>query len=284
MQKCNDRNICNAQLLHERHFQSCFGISNAVNRMRKWLSHAASLANQHYTAEENLSRTAPKKRGCFYSGSSSNLADDEKSEFLRARQLGIKSSSSSAATASSARHSAWMLFLQKIAFGTSKLTTTARRSLTKSTTSGDNDSSSSKDNDNDKPIYHHTLVYSIPTNCDKSLPPSATREEQELCFNKFVEETLKPTLEQQLLLTTEEKKQNALDQIFPPELVSHDNTSKNEKTKNNLSLRVLKLGEAIMFTAEREEKELFMTEVGKNYEEGSTSSNTADDLENTYPE
>ncbi|CAD7951234.1 unnamed protein product [Amoebophrya sp. A120] len=216
------------------------------------------------------------------SDGSSNLADDEKSEFLRARQLGIKSSSSS--RASSTRHSAWMLFLQKIAFGTNKLTTTARRSrsLTKSTTSGDNDSSS-KDNDNvDKPIYHHTLVYSIPTNCDKSLPPSATREEKELCFNKFVEETLKPTLEQQLLFTTDEseKKQNDLEKIFPPELAGRDNT-KNKKTTNNLSLRVLKLGETIMFTAEREEKELFMTEVGKNDEEGSTSSNTADDLENT---
>ncbi len=63
MQMRNDRSICNAQLHDERHFQLCFGnICNAVNRMRKkWLSHAASLASQHYTAEgKNLSCTAPK--------------------------------------------------------------------------------------------------------------------------------------------------------------------------------------------------------------------------------
>ncbi len=28
--------------------------------MREWFSHAVSLANEHYTAEGNLSRTAPK--------------------------------------------------------------------------------------------------------------------------------------------------------------------------------------------------------------------------------
>ncbi len=59
MQLRNDSSICYAQL-HERLLQSRFGICNAVHRMRKWLSNAASFANQHHTAEGNLSCTAPK--------------------------------------------------------------------------------------------------------------------------------------------------------------------------------------------------------------------------------
>ncbi len=60
-----EQNTCNAHL-HERYFQLCnsnFGICNAVNRMRKWLSHAGALAGEHYTADGNLSCITSKTWG-----------------------------------------------------------------------------------------------------------------------------------------------------------------------------------------------------------------------------
>ena len=56
MQICKGRKTCNAHPHEdESHFQSCFGICDAVNRMSRWICDAAALANLHYTAECNLS-------------------------------------------------------------------------------------------------------------------------------------------------------------------------------------------------------------------------------------
>ncbi len=62
MQICNDRNACNA-LPHDRHFQSCFGICNAANRISRWICDGDVLASMHYTADCNLSCVAPKTSG-----------------------------------------------------------------------------------------------------------------------------------------------------------------------------------------------------------------------------
>ncbi len=101
MQICHDyRNICDAHP-HDRHnFQSYLGrICNAVNTMRnKRLSHAASLASQHYTAEGNLSCVAPKtsrsvlldshldygSRGRFYIRYTYDMAQDGSGAYPKA--------------------------------------------------------------------------------------------------------------------------------------------------------------------------------------------------------
>ncbi len=62
MQVCDYRNICNAHP-QGRHFQSCFGICNAVNRISRWICDAAALPNLHYTTDCNLSCVAPKTSG-----------------------------------------------------------------------------------------------------------------------------------------------------------------------------------------------------------------------------
>ncbi len=66
MQICDYRKICNAHL-HESHFQSRFGICDAVNRITisRWISEAVVLANMHYSTDCNLSCAAPKASGFF---------------------------------------------------------------------------------------------------------------------------------------------------------------------------------------------------------------------------
>ncbi|CAD7954141.1 unnamed protein product [Amoebophrya sp. A120] len=54
MQISSHRKICNAHP-HERRFQSCFGLCNALNRMSRWICVAAVVANLHYNTETNFS-------------------------------------------------------------------------------------------------------------------------------------------------------------------------------------------------------------------------------------
>ncbi len=62
MQICDYRKICDAHLL-KRRFQSCFGICNAVSRIRRWICDAVVVANMHYTTDCNLSCVVPKTSG-----------------------------------------------------------------------------------------------------------------------------------------------------------------------------------------------------------------------------
>ncbi len=51
---CKDRKIGNAHP-HESHFQSCFRICDAANRMSRGICNATSLAKLHYNTACNLS-------------------------------------------------------------------------------------------------------------------------------------------------------------------------------------------------------------------------------------
>ncbi len=50
MQICHDKDICDAHP-HESHFQSCFGICDAVNRISRSICDAAFVANLHYLTD-----------------------------------------------------------------------------------------------------------------------------------------------------------------------------------------------------------------------------------------
>ncbi len=62
MRVSDDRKICNAHV-HARHYQSRFGICDAVNRISRWICDAIVLANMHYNTDCSLSCVAPKTSG-----------------------------------------------------------------------------------------------------------------------------------------------------------------------------------------------------------------------------
>ncbi len=71
MQICNDKNTCDAHP-DDGHFQSCFGICNAGNRIRISICNAGVLANLHYATSCNLSCVASKTPGSVLQRSQRN--------------------------------------------------------------------------------------------------------------------------------------------------------------------------------------------------------------------